>query len=159
MLQMIWLFLLLFSTPSIAQNNKEGTEDYFTNQAVRYNPGVFFEKVGTVQLSNENWKLLTYIDIEMYNNRLEYSKLRFNQLKRFCAHEYSEYCQKVIISMQRTMNNIKSSVKQLHMQLGTKETGRTRVRRGMFDSVGETAKILFGVMDHDDANYYFDKIK
>jgi translation elongation factor EF-1beta len=58
------------------------------------------------------------------------------------------------------MNNIKSSVKQFHMQLGTKETGRTRARRGMFDSVGETAKNLFGVMDHDDdANYYSDKIK
>lgn len=29
----------------------------------------------------------------------------------------------------------------------------------MFDTIGEAAKIFFSTMDHDDANYYDDKIK
>ena len=52
------------------------------------------------------------------------------------------------------MNDIKENVNQLKMQLGHSEPKNRRFKRGMFDTIGEAAKILFGTMDHDDAMYY-----
>lgn len=61
--------------------------------------------------------------------------------------------------MQKTVDNINNKIKQLKIQFGTKELIKRRFKRGMFDTIRETKKKMFEVMDHDYANYYYDKIK
>lgn len=150
------LFLVILSL-QLCQIATE--KETFSITKVKNNPGIYFEKLGTVQLTNENWKLITYIDINLYMQRLEHVKSRYNKVKKFYNKEYSEYCSKIFFSMRRTMNNIKENINQLKFQLGSSAPMKRRIKRGMFDTVGEAAKILFGTMDHDDAIYYDDKIK
>lgn len=151
------LFIILLCLLQLNQSSQE--EEAFTITKITNNPGVYFEKLGTIQLTNENWKLITYIDINVYMLRLESVKIRYNKLKRFCDKENSVYCNKVYTTMQRTMYKIKDDISQLKTQLGQKEQRTRRIKRGMIDTVGEAAKVLFGTMDHDDAMYYDDKIK
>lgn len=119
MLQVIWLILLL-ATIAYGETDSQGNKKVYTNEVIRNNPGVYFEKIGSAQLSNEDWKLLTYIDVNNYYTRFDYVKLRFNQLTKFCSNHYLDYCHKVIITMQRTVDNVKNNMKQLKIQVGTK---------------------------------------
>lgn len=72
------------------------------------NSKMYFKKLGTVQLSNENWKLITYIDMQhVYMQRLDRVRDRYNELKKFFNKECSEYCYKITITIQRAMHKIK----------------------------------------------------
>jgi hypothetical protein len=89
-------------------------------------------------------------------------------LEQYIKH-INKLCQEVEIRNWTECNHFHETAKDkfYHVQCTEKlllditdhKYSRKRVRRGVFNFIGEVSKILFGTMDDDDAKYYNEQIR
>lgn len=144
------------------------TED---NEPVRitkytHNPGIHYENLGHVNFYNDEWNLVTYIDLSRYDLSVDQLDFHYELIKKLCEKpSISKYhvgaCHRLVRSVNHTLIRIKADkdvVKQLVGRKGDYDN-YVRSKRGLFNIIGEGAKMLFGMMDEDDARYYNDQIE
>ena len=126
-------------------------------------PGLYYEHMGEAQLYNSEWKLVTYINLEEIENKFASINKFVEITSKLCqGHSESSWvnltdCLPMLSYLPHKLKEIENT-KLLIGQLVRKQESPLRARRGLFDFVGEVTKILFGVMDEDDAKYYTEKI-
>ena len=112
------------------------------------------------------WKVVTYINLEIVDDNFELVKNYAQISAEFCKrHEHKFWanyteCLNNIRQTDRPIkevNKLKSLLKQLTRN-DDNDSVYTREKRGIFSFIGGISKILFDTMDDEDAIYYTDKI-
>ncbi|KAL3270396.1 hypothetical protein HHI36_024182 [Cryptolaemus montrouzieri] len=57
----------------------------FENKPLNFTSGIFHEEIGSLKLWNDEWKLITYLDLENYYDEHKLIKLYSNDVKQACT--------------------------------------------------------------------------
>lgn len=142
--------------------NAEGgsPEPYVVNKYT-HSPGIHYENIGNVNFYNDEWNLVTYIDVKHFDQRYEQIEI-FNTITvKLCKNPLvSDYrwtaCNQFVTTVEQNLRQIKSDKDLVRQLLGTEVNNRPK--RGLINFIGQGAKLLFGVLDEADADYYNTKI-
>lgn len=120
--------------------------------AIDNGQGLYFDKMGNMQLIRDEWKLIAFYDMRSYwEGTTAYEKYNF-QLEKICEQVITlTHCNVILLQLRHSYfelqhyNNILIDNKMKH---------ETRVRRGLINGVGYLANSLFGVLDEQFAEQY-----
>lgn len=125
-----------------------------------HNPGIHFEKLGEMRLYNNKWKIITFVNIDNLSDKFLSLNNYYRKTLDLCGHENAQYhyyiCESFIKHSKYSLQKIDRELQVLHELIGHKIVARNK--RGWFDIIGKATKVLFGVLDSDDAKYYDQKI-
>lgn len=127
-----------------------------------HSPGIHFEKLEETRLYNKAWDLITLVKLDSFRDKYDQIRRYKKLTESYCLstdHFVSQYvdivCQFLNNTASHTLKRIEYDLDQLEQLVDTKPQ---RSKRAWFDILGRGAKVLFGVLDQDDANYYNAKI-
>ena len=130
-----------------------------TVQQFKESPGLYYDHVGEAKMYNTEWKIVTYTNLEIVDDNFETVKNYEQVSAEFCKrHEHQFWANYTgcLNSMRQTDRPIKevNELKLLLRQLTRNDDSvYTREKRGVFNFFRGICKILFGIMDKEDANY------
>ncbi|XP_052751157.1 uncharacterized protein LOC128200763 [Galleria mellonella] len=115
-------------------------------------PGLFFDKLLDVKYTNDEWNVVTYMDIARVQPHLSHVEQLFEKINTFCKNFASS-------KVQTDCSNSLSSLQSLHVNNVKKFSSisyliyghQPRVKRGLIDAGGSLLKSLFGTLDSNDA--------
>lgn len=119
--------------------------------------------MGSAQLYNTVWKLVIYVNISKLDEQFGTVKQYAVKTKRMCQElksESSQMCLRDIEMMETRLEEIQDRrelLKQI-IKVDDDEPKSARIKRGVFNFIGQASKFLFGTLDENDANYYQEKI-
>lgn len=129
-----------------------------------HQPGILFEPIGEVKITNSNWKLITFVNIKSLNENF-YRVSQLNQIIENDCHKIGPksndqmLCAKIGTLNKIYIPKIKQKLETIKHLIGHKENIYSkRMKRGWFDVIGKGLKVIFGTLDIDDAQFYNDKI-
>lgn len=116
--------------------------------------------MGELQLFNNKWKLITYVELDNLSNKFLLLKNYYVNTANLCKHTNAQYhhyiCDLFVKSSKYSFDSLDKEIDVLHELVGHSTVNRRK--RGWFDVIGKASKVLFGVLDEDDAKYYNSKI-
>lgn len=140
----------------------------FTNQPLKRLPGVYFENLGDLFIFRDHWKFISYVNLAPLEEKEKILKFYTNKIEVLC---YKLYADDITCSglqelqrIERKITALKSDKETINDMVGRSDdelrfdSRGARVKRGVFDFVGQIAKILFGTLDSSDADYYNEQI-
>lgn len=82
-------------------------KDKYTVTVIKDNPGIFYEAVGKVRISEISWKMIIYIDIDAVVESMRVIQSEINTIKRQC-NDIPKICteQKKIMALVKVPNRI-----------------------------------------------------
>lgn len=118
-----------------------------------YESGILFEKLGNVQLTNMDWKILIYFDLRNLKSELKSFKAYMNEIQNACISitKLDPHCQNVIVQIKNNINQFDENQEKIFRLT-------PRHKRGLLNGIGKIAKYVFGTLDEDDAEYYNNQI-
>lgn len=151
------ILLILILTNTACGLTQEGDEK-FQMEKLDDKENIILENLGQAQLFHEEWKLVIGFDyayIESDLNKIEqtYHKI-INELclrisKRFVCSSRQRLYQRI-----NSLKNVRGELRNTFHLTGLDNSNSSRVKRGLFDFIGEISKTLFGTLDATDAEYY-----
>lgn len=126
--------------------------------------GVYFENVADLHIFRNYWKFVNYINLTPLEEKEKILQFYISKVDLLC---YSKYGNEIICSglqelerLQRRLSSLKIDRKTINDLIGRSddEKNKQRLKRGVFDFVGQIAKVLFGTLDSSDAEYYNEQI-
>lgn len=149
----------------IRTTNSESLET-FVNQPLERLAGVYFENLADLHIFRDHWKFVNYVNLTPLEEKEKILKFYTKKIDLLC---YSNYGHDITCSglqelqrIERRLANLKINRETVNDLIGrsddVKEFDKQRFKRGVFDFVGQVAKILFGTLDSSDANYYNEQI-
>ncbi|XP_068081928.1 uncharacterized protein [Anabrus simplex] len=144
---------------------KGGKAIDFQLQPYESTPGVYFDKLGEVQLYNTEWKVVTYVNLEALNDAYNVGKKYIQRTMRLCSElevNLTYTCEnevKLLIMQLNKTQNLRELIRQTTKTEEKENSDQNRMKRGVLNFVGSIAKILFGTLDSQDAAYYQSHIK
>lgn len=115
------------------------------------NPGLYYERQGTLLRSSEKWKLVVKLNISGIQTRIsQITKIR-EITTQLCESvqiqkENKILCENMVNEIVQKNQKIEQLYKRVKIVIGMS----TRKRRGLINGVGSLAKSLFGTMDASD---------
>lgn len=152
--------LTVLTIEGIAQPTDLPPAPYVIN-TYDHTPGLHYEQLGQLRLFNKKWKIVTVLDLFLFKKRFNDINNIFRQSLEICQSNnpdvdiIRESCKFFNTTGRYKLFKMEQTLSQVEHLTGSSK----RVRRGWFDFVGKGAKILFGVMNQDDADFYSEKIK
>jgi hypothetical protein len=147
----------------IRTSNTELVET-FVNQPLERLAGVYFERLADLHIFRNHWKFVNYVNLNPLEEKEKILKFYINKIDLLC---YSKYGYDItclgwqeLQHLQQKLVNLKIDRKTVNDLIGRSdvEEDKQRWKRGVFDFVGQIAKILFGTLDSSDAEYYNEQI-
>jgi len=136
-----------------------------TVQQFKESPGLYYDYVAEANLYSTEWKVVTYINLEIVDDNFKTVRKYAQMSADFCKrHEHKFWvnytgCLNSIRQTDRPVKEVNDLRLILRQLTGNEDAPiHTRDKRGMFNFIGGISKILFGTLDNEDANYYTDKI-
>jgi hypothetical protein len=149
-------------TATTVTTNSEPLEA-FTNQPLKRLAGVYFENLGDL-IFRDHWKFINYVNLTPLEEKEKILKFYANKIEILC---YSLYALNITCSglqelqrIERKLTTLKTDRQTINDMIGRFDdeirfdNRGARIKRGVFDFVGQIAKILFGTLDSSDADYY-----
>ncbi|CAH1159664.1 unnamed protein product [Phaedon cochleariae] len=140
-----WIFLSFVTVECLG-------EDYSITQ-ITSSSGLYYEKIGDVLLSNNNWEFVTSVDYDGYLVFYEYLHTQAQELHKFCQEYKSQYCEERFSIIKTGLNRIDETDENMANFLGIKTENR-RVKRfwneikNAFSAIGRgiitVARTVFG---------------
>ncbi len=147
--------MLLANIINLAMAKSEYNVTYYD-----HNPGIHFEKLGEMRLYNNKWKIITFVNIDSLSDKFLSLNNYYTMTLNLCRHENAQYhyyiCDSFVKFTKYNLNKINRELQVLHELVGHDIVSRNK--RGWFDIIGKATKVLFGILDNDDAKYYDAKI-
>lgn len=118
--------------------------------------GIYFENLGHVKISSTKWKMVTYTNISIYNEKLYLINNTYSRSQSLCKfknldHVYFYFCQ-------QSLNYLKFKIPYTYTKFQSIENliGKNEIRkkRGLFNGIGTVFKTIFGTLDYEDAEYF-----
>lgn len=123
-------------------------------------PGLYYDQLLDVKFTNDNWNVITYIDLSHIQPHLESVEILFDKISKYCDTTTSSQVKTDCLNSLNSLklqhnNNIKkfSSISYLVQADQPK-----RFKRGLIDAGGSLLKTVFGTLDSDDAYKFTDAI-
>lgn len=146
-----WMTILLslFTVvTSMAIENPIKTKP-FDNQ-----PGIYFENLGRVNLINNEWNIIAYIDLAAYHKEFNTLKHGLKQLENFCEKTinlqvHSEYCNTILQQFQHQIQVIEDKNSLLNQN-----EGKPRPKRAIGLLAGAAiagGMAVYGIIQHNKA--------
>ncbi|KAG5886621.1 hypothetical protein JTB14_013069 [Gonioctena quinquepunctata] len=139
-----WIFLCFIFIETSAQE--------FRVSPLNASSGLYYEKIGEVLLSNNNWEFVTSVDYAGYLLFYQYLQIQAEKLHEFCMEYKSNHCEERFSLVNTALNRIAETDDNMANFLGIK-AGR-RVKRfwaaigiffmGVGNFLLEGAKLIFG---------------
>lgn len=140
------LLILIISAALPCMHSKE-----MALQITRFqqDSGIYFEKIGKVQLTNMDWNLLVYFDLATLKTELNSFHQYLDEIQTICTKvsKLDSHCQNIISFFRGELNICAQKQERIFRQ-------NPRSKRGLIDGIGVAAKYLFGTLNADDAVYY-----
>ena len=123
--------------------------------------------MGKLQIYNDNWNLIVYLDISTQDEKLRVIGKYYKSTERICnADSYkgrlnSSICSYALRHVKQQLSELERNRDMVYQLLGHDISDidkYIRVKRAWVDIVGKAAKVVFGTLDQDDAEYYNNKI-
>lgn len=121
---------------------------------IRGSPGLYFDKHLDVKFTNNNWNVVTYLDITHILPNLDNIEFLFEETRVLCNSLISS-------QIQTDCNNALSALKHQHLKNVNKfssisyllvdEKPNRRFKRALMDFGGSILKTIFGTLDTEDA--------
>jgi hypothetical protein len=140
-------------------SDKEGVG--YTLELYKESPGIYYENRGQASFYTTTWKTVVYLDLKQTLNQADVIGQYIKHTDRLCqelmikAWTECNYFHELAESKIRQIKN----TEKLLVEITDTKTDRKRVRRGVFNFIGDVSKILFGTMDNADAEYYNKQIR
>lgn len=148
------LTLLLLTFLYIGLTN--GTQDNkYKIQKLGTTETIFFEYLGKTRIYHEEWKIVIGYDFahiaielekinELYVNTATNLCLRQQKIShiKFTCSSYHRLLKRI-----ENLSNVRGELRNAFYIAGIRLNNSSRVRRGIFDFVGEISKMLFGTLD------------
>lgn len=137
---------------------------YYNYMPIIQSPGLYYEKVGTLNLYNDNWKLITYLNLQNYRDEFKLILLFTHDIQRLCLLTKNRLgmitseCDSFNKTVTDSIQNIRFQDDLILDMLGI-DTHSVREKRALINAIGTISKTLFGTLDADDAKYYDDQIE
>lgn len=126
--------------------------DYVSS--IRSSPGLYFDKQLDVKFTNNDWNIVTYVDINHIKPSLDKIEFLFEKVNLFCTSLTSS-------KIQNDCANSLSALKNQHLNNVNKfssisyllqdERSNKRSKRALIDLGGSLLKTFFGTLDSEDA--------
>src|SRR5580765_1586651 len=138
----------------------------FVNQPLERLAGVYLENLAHLHIYRDHWKFISYVNLAPLEEKERILKFYTNKIDLLC---YSSYGKDITCSglqelqrLERKLTSLKTDRETINDLIGrsedAKEFDKRRFKRGVFDFVGQIAKILFDTLDSTDAEYYNEQI-
>lgn len=133
----------------------------FEVKPIKSQAGLYFEEVGKIRLYHEDWKLVTYLNIAIYQEEYRHLKNRVGKMIEVCG----ELVERPInapgsdISCGPILEQIKILVAEMDEYNVKWFLGRGRNKRALLNIIGSVSKALFGTLDESDAEKYLNELK
>lgn len=100
-------------------------------------PNLLFDDLSDTRIFHKEWKLVTYLELEIYPFMESQLRLSISQLRNLC-----DECggSKTLSNMLKQINRISKDRKRLYSSIGYSSS---KHKRGIFDFVGEISKNSF----------------
>lgn len=124
------------------------------------NPGLYFDRQLDLKFTNDNWNVVTFIDLSHVQPHLENVEFLFERITKYCDSNQSSKikidCLNSLSSLKTQHNNNVNKFSSISYLVQIKETKRSK--RGLFDAGGSLLKTFFGTLDSADATTFTDAI-
>ena len=116
------------------------------------NKTLYFDRISSMQLTRDEWKLIVYYDLHPYWDGLNTFDKYLQQINKECERGIKKtLCNIILLQLRHTRDEFEYYNKILFNQHFKTST---RKRRGLIDGVGYVANSLFGILDQQFANQY-----
>lgn len=127
-------------------------------------PGLYFDKLLDVKFVNDNWNVITYLDISHVKPNLDKVEFLFHKVDVLCNSLVSSKVQNDCSNSLSALRNqyLKNVNKFSSISYLTDNESTRRVKRGLLDFGGSLLKVFFGTLDAEDAtkiNEAIDKVQ
>lgn len=113
---------------------------------------LYFDRVTSMQLVRDEWKLVIYYDMSPYHDGAETLNKYIKQLDFICNRiKTRSLCDIIALQLRHNQEELEYYNRIL---LGHPLDGHMRIRRGLINGVGYIANSLFGVLDERFADQY-----
>ncbi|XP_034194684.2 uncharacterized protein LOC117610939 [Osmia lignaria lignaria] len=114
-------------------------------------PTLYLEPLGQLRLYTEQWRVVSYLPLEdliQQETHIEEGIKTIRRLDHEGQHNRTTY------QLERCLLQAKKDRERLFSSVGYELPWSKRIRRGVFNFIGDISKILFGTMSDEDAEYY-----
>ena len=143
------------------------SEPAYSITAFNNNQGLYYEAHGLMKLSSTSWGLVTYINLQWHVSEYQQLLSHYNATTQVCTNislftnpEFSRICDMFIKQFNRAtlthLYEIESNYRSLMLALGYNP--HDRVRRGLKNTFGRMANVLYGICSKVDTTFLMDKI-
>lgn len=117
--------------------------------------GLYFEEIGKLNLYHDDWKLVTYMNLTIYQEEFNHVKSMVGEMFKICDElkGKSLSSQEVDISCGPILEQIELILQELE-EYNIKWFMGNRKKRALLNIVGSVSKTLFGTLDEQDAAGY-----
>ncbi|XP_028176630.1 uncharacterized protein LOC114364612 [Ostrinia furnacalis] len=107
--------------------------------------GLYFDKIGKLEIIRDEWKLVAYYDLEPYWEGTE-AYMKYNEQLEAICHQVKTlaHCDIIMLQLRHSYEELQHYNRIL---LKNQLKQNTRKRRGLINGVGYLANTLFGVLD------------
>lgn len=118
--------------------------------------GVVEEKISYMNVYNDEWNLIVFVNISDFDQQLLKLKQHEKQITQVCnlMSPYSVSCGTIRYKLASIIKEI-----ELYRRLLPESNTNKRVKRGWFNIVGEMQKSAFGTLANSDAEFYDNQIR
>lgn len=130
-------------------------EQEYTVSTIKNNPGILYEAVGTLRITETSWKMIIYVDLTEFSRAVDTIQREIHTAFLRCKSIY-DLCEPYKRQFNSTLNRLHKIAKYnqyLHGLIGT------RIKRAPLEFIGEISKILFGTVTAEDARHILEVVK
>lgn len=133
----------------------------FEVRKINSQAGLYFEEVGRMQLYHEDWRLITYLNLTIYQEEYGHLKTMVVKMMDVCREliEQPINAPGLDVSCGPILEQIGILVKEMDEYNVKWFLGNGRQKRALLNIIGSVSKALFGTLDESDAIKYLDEFK
>lgn len=133
-------------------------------QEMNSKSGLFMEEIGNIKTYNENWKIITHINMSEYKNQYYHIKEVIEKVTNICGQlKPFEEDRDTIYTVRGGCGPILEQIHELTEGLETQSVKwfikENRKKRGLMNIIGTITKGLFGILNEDDAKQYIEQFR
>lgn len=142
-----------------AKAKENGSEEVFEIRKIDSQAGLYFEEIGRMRLFHEDWRLVTYLNLSVYQEEYDHIKTMVGHMSIACNELINDPISEpnIDINCGPAYKQIKTMVTQMDEYNVKWFISGNRQKRALLNIVGSVSKALFGTLDETDARVYFDE--
>lgn len=132
---------------------------------IPHESGIYFENRGPLRLTNSDWKLLIYVNLDNYNIRYIETINFYNKTAKICEtlrkenpETFNTTCGNFVLTSASLLQEISRKRSNMLQSIDIEEINK-REKRGLINLVGHMQKTLFGTLDDEDGEMYNTQIR